>query len=178
MAVLKYYGKYKALVMRTDDHQERGRIRVSCPEVLGEDALSAWCEPCIPYAGDYEGDFYLPKIGEAVWVEFEQGNTNKPIYLGGWFSSGSTPLEESYINAQDIRIISFGKVRLVFKGETLTAKIGADEFVFDEQSIAKLNELKNSMLSPIELISRSDYNELGEAAKDNILYLVEVEDNE
>lgn len=90
MAKVSYYGKYRAIVQRVNDPEKRGRIRVSCPKVLGK-ALSNWCEPCIPVAYDNGGDFMLPRIGEAIWVEFEEGDVNKPVYTGGWWSSNKTP---------------------------------------------------------------------------------------
>jgi phage baseplate assembly protein gpV len=88
----RYFGKYKAKVVNVyDEKEERGRIRVNCPTVLGDDN-SAWCEPCIPTANDLGGDFSLPQVGETVWVEFEEGDPNKPVYVGNWNSEKKTPL--------------------------------------------------------------------------------------
>lgn len=87
----KYYGKYRAIVKDINDPERRGRIRVECPSVLGT-YLSAWCEPCIPYATDFAGDFYVPPINEGIWVEFEEGDPNKPIWNGGWYRPNSSPL--------------------------------------------------------------------------------------
>ena len=58
MADVKYYGKYRAKVVDVNDPERRGRIRVQCPSVLGTHK-SAWCEPCIPYATDFAGDYYV-----------------------------------------------------------------------------------------------------------------------
>jgi hypothetical protein len=87
----KFYGKYRAKVVDINDPEKRGRIRVQCPAVLGN-SKSAWCEPCIPYATDFSGDYYVPPINEGIWVEFEGGDPNKPIWTGGWYKIGSTPL--------------------------------------------------------------------------------------
>jgi len=62
MAIPTYYGKYRAEVVDVNDPEQRGRIRVQCPKVLGS-AKSAWCETCVPVAGDDEGDFCLPASG-------------------------------------------------------------------------------------------------------------------
>ena len=91
MSDVKYYGKYRAKVVDVNDPERRGRIRVQCPSVLGTHK-SAWCEPCIPYATDFAGDYYVPPVNEAIWVEFEEGDVNKPIWNGGWYKIGSTPL--------------------------------------------------------------------------------------
>lgn len=53
MAETKFYGKYRAKVVDVNDPERRGRIRVQCPAVLGI-YKSAWCEPCIPYATDFQ----------------------------------------------------------------------------------------------------------------------------
>jgi uncharacterized protein involved in type VI secretion and phage assembly len=87
---MQYFGKYRALVVDVADPESRGRIKVTCPKVLGT-AKSAWCEPCVPVCYDSGGDVALPKKGEFVWVEFEEGNANKPIYTGGLWSKNKKP---------------------------------------------------------------------------------------
>lgn len=108
-----YYGKYKAFIVDTNDPDKRGRIKVKCPSVLGE-ALSNWCEPCVPIAYDYGGDFVIPKVGEAVWVEFEEGNINKPIYTGGWWSTNTAPNKEY---DPDVRIIEWNGCKITMSGK-------------------------------------------------------------
>lgn len=115
MAVQTFYGKYRAKVVDSKDPEQRGRIRVQCPKVLG-DAKSSWCEPCIPVAYDNGGDFAIPRVGEFVWVEFEEGNANKPIYTGGLWSSGKSP-SSSY--AVGTRIISWGSCKIVMSGSSI-----------------------------------------------------------
>lgn len=110
MAVPSYYGKYRAQVVDVSDPEQRGRIRVMCPKVLG-DAKSAWCEPCVPVAGDKEGDFWLPAKGEMVWIEFEEGNPNKPIFVGSWYSKSKSP-KSDYGDAPNERILSFKGVKI------------------------------------------------------------------
>ena len=124
----KKYGKYRAIVKDVNDPERRGRIRVQCPKILGE-YLSAWCEPCIPYATDYAGDFYVPPIGEAVWVEFEEGDIDKPIWNGGWYKRNSTPLLPQS-SPDEYRYIIF-KNAVLRIGETPNAENGEGEFVFN-----------------------------------------------
>ena len=106
--------------MDNNDPERRGRIRVQCPSVLG-DYLSSWCEPCIPYATDYAGDYYVPPVNEAIWVEFEEGNVDKPIWGGGWYKVDSSPLTQDS-NPTDYRFISF-------KDSIL--RMGEREFIFE-----------------------------------------------
>ena len=109
MAKPCFYGKYRALVVDVKYPQERGRIRVMCPRVLGE-AKSSWCEPCIPVAYDFGGDFAIPKVKDFVWVEFEGGDPNKPIYTGGLWGNNKSP-SSSY--AVDTRLITWGDCKIV-----------------------------------------------------------------
>lgn len=89
----KYYGKYRALVTNNEDPQCRGRIKVKCPSLLGE-YESAWCMPCVPFLCNDEGIFKLPNVGDGVWIEFEGGELNKPIYVGGWFNPKRQPQDD------------------------------------------------------------------------------------
>ncbi len=115
-----YLGMYRAVVMDNNDPERRGRIRVQCPSVLGN-YLSSWCEPCIPYATDYAGDYYVPPVGEGIWVQFEEGNVNKPIWNGGWYKVNSTPLTQKS-NPEDYRYI-------IFKDSVI--RMGKREFIFE-----------------------------------------------
>jgi len=57
---------------------------VSVPDVLGL-VPSTWAEPCVPLAGPTGppmGVYMVPPIGAGVWVEFEQGDPNHPIWVG------------------------------------------------------------------------------------------------
>lgn len=120
MAETKYFGKYRAIVVDNDDPERRGRIRVQCPAVLGI-YKSAWCEPCLSYATDFAGDYHVPPLSEAIWVEFEEGDVNKPIWNGGWYKNNSSPLlPES--KPEDYRFISF-------KNSVL--RMGDCEFLFE-----------------------------------------------
>lgn len=106
MSEIKCYGIFQGFVKGLNDPEKRGRIKCTIPEVLDE-SISGWCEPCVPVAYDGGGDFCLPPLGEAVWIMFIDGDINRPVYLGGWWSENETPLKEKY-NSKNIRIISYG----------------------------------------------------------------------
>ena len=128
----QYFGKYRAKVVDVKDPEKRGRIRVMCPKVLGE-AKSAWCEPCIPVAYDFGGDFAIPKVDEFVWVEFEEGNPNKPVYCGGLWSKEKSP-SAPYETAE--RIITWGKCKIkVSKDDILTISLGSSLITVKSDSI-------------------------------------------
>ena len=89
----RFYGKYRGTVVQNVDPEFRGRIMCIVPDVLGP-VPSGWCEACAPLAGPTGppmGVYMVPVIGAGVWVEFEQGDPNKPIWSGCRFSPGNVP---------------------------------------------------------------------------------------
>ncbi len=80
----RFYGKYRGLVVENLDPEQIGRVLVQVPDVLGE-IPSSWAMPCVPAAGIQSGCFIVPPIGSQVWVEFEQGDPDYPIWTGGFW---------------------------------------------------------------------------------------------
>jgi Type VI secretion system/phage-baseplate injector OB domain len=88
----RFYGKYRGLVIENIDPLQIGRVLLQCPDVLGE-TPSSWAMPCVPVAGIQSGCFVVPPIGSQVWVEFEQGDPDYPIWTGGfWGTVGDVPV--------------------------------------------------------------------------------------
>ena len=84
----KFYGKYRGTVINNVDPERRGRLQVSVTDVSPIPSTT-WALPCFPWAGPQMGMYFIPPIGAGVWVEFEQGNPDYPIWVGCWW--GSTP---------------------------------------------------------------------------------------
>ena len=86
----KFYGKYRGTVVNNIDPLQIGRIQASVPDVSV--IPGTWAMPCLPIAGKQEGVFMVPQIGAGVWVEFEQGNPDYPIWVGGfWGAAAEVP---------------------------------------------------------------------------------------
>ena len=85
-----YFGKYRGKVENNIDPLQLGRIQVSAPAVLGSGTLS-WAMPCTPYAGNGVGLFLIPPTGANVWVEFEGGDPDYPIWAGCFWGTGEVP---------------------------------------------------------------------------------------
>ena len=87
----KFYGKYRGMVLNNIDPMQQGRLQVQVPDVAGLIPAS-WAMPCVPVAGIQNGMVALPMIGSGVWVEFEQGNPDHPIWVGCfWGSAAEVP---------------------------------------------------------------------------------------
>jgi Type VI secretion system/phage-baseplate injector OB domain len=85
------WGKHRATVMDATDPLLQARLQVSVPEILGEAAV--WAMPCLPFATSAgAGIIALPPPGTRVWVEFEAGDTARPVWTGCfWDIAGALP---------------------------------------------------------------------------------------
>jgi hypothetical protein len=84
----KYYGLYRASVINNIDPMQMGRIMVTVLEPGGF-TPSTWANPCVPVAGKQSGAFVLPAINSGVWIQFEEGDPDQPVWMGGWWGSAA-----------------------------------------------------------------------------------------
>ena len=80
----KYYGVYRGTVVNNIDPMQLGRIQVTVPDAGGV-IPSSWAVPCVPLAGKQSGTFMVPQVGAGVWIQFEGGDPDKPVWTGGWW---------------------------------------------------------------------------------------------
>ncbi len=87
-----FYGKYRGTVLNNIDPMQIGRIMVTVPDVSSI-LPSTWAMPCVPFAGIQAGFHAVPAIGSGVWIEFEHGDPDYPIWVGCyWGSLGEVPV--------------------------------------------------------------------------------------
>jgi uncharacterized protein involved in type VI secretion and phage assembly len=84
-----FYGKYRGIVTDNDDPNGLGRVRVKAQDVLG-DQESGWALPALPYAGNNVGLYLIPPVDAFVWVEFEHGDPDYPIWTGCFWGQSDT----------------------------------------------------------------------------------------
>jgi Type VI secretion system/phage-baseplate injector OB domain len=88
----RYYGKYRGTVVNNVDPMQVGRIQAIVPDVSNL-VPTSWAMPCLPSAGINTGVFTVPQIGAGVWIEFEHGDPDRPIWVGGyWGSAAEVPV--------------------------------------------------------------------------------------
>ena len=86
----QYFGKYRGLVLDNIDPLQLGRILTQVPDIP---ATLGWAMPCVPYpAPNTPHTLVIPPVNTQVWIEFEQGNPNYPIWTGCFWSPGQPPL--------------------------------------------------------------------------------------
>lgn len=84
----KHFGKYRGVVLNNVDPLQQGRLQVQVPDVYGL-APATWAMPCVPVAGIQTGMVALPIIGSGVWIEFEQGDPDFPVWVGCFWGSAA-----------------------------------------------------------------------------------------
>jgi len=85
----KFFGKYRATVLNTADPLLQGRIQVQLSDRYGL-FPSTWALPALPFAArGTAGIIALPQTGSTVWVEFEAGDPDSPIWSGAFWPDPS-----------------------------------------------------------------------------------------
>lgn len=75
-----------AIVIENDDPQFIGRIKVRM-QWQTPPVMTPWIRIVQPSAGKDKGMYFIPEKDEEVWVDFENGNPEKPYVLGAMFHS-------------------------------------------------------------------------------------------
>jgi hypothetical protein len=84
----RYFGKYRGTVINNIDPEFRGRIQAMVPDVNAV-IPGTYALPCLPVGGHQMGMFTVPPIGAAVWIEFEGGDADYPIWSGCFYGSAA-----------------------------------------------------------------------------------------
>lgn len=87
----RFYGKFRGVVSDNGDPSNLGRIRARVVDVFGEEE-SGWAMPSVPYAGSQVGLFLIPPTNASVWIEFEHGNPDYPIWTGCFWAENEVPV--------------------------------------------------------------------------------------
>jgi uncharacterized protein involved in type VI secretion and phage assembly len=92
MSASPLYGKYRGTVVNNVDPLQIGRIQVMVSDLAGF-VPGTWAMPCVLVAGINTGVFTVPMIGSGVWIEFERGDADYPVWVGGyWGTAAEVPV--------------------------------------------------------------------------------------
>lgn len=89
---------YRGFVVENKDPKKLGRCKIQIPSIHGGDAIPP---NYLPWArgvsniviGETKGSSSIPDIGDIVWVLFEGGDDDYPVYLGGMQGTKDTPIK-------------------------------------------------------------------------------------
>ena len=95
------FGIWRGVVTNVNDPEGLGRIKAKVHELFGNDDETDWASYCTPFGGHGCGWFSLPspvtpgadkpQAGDGVWIMFEAGDINRPVWLGFWYSKVDKP---------------------------------------------------------------------------------------
>ncbi len=146
------YGKFRGTVTDNKDPLMQGRIRAQVPAVL-DDEETGWALPCVPYAGNGVGIFFIPPVGANVWMEFENGDPDYPIWVGCFWG----PLEAPKMPAlADFKIIKTDTATITINdlpglnGVTIETNTGL-KIVMDLKGIELTNAAASVKLTPVSV---------------------------
>ena len=109
-----FFGKFRGVVSDNRDPLFMGRVRAKVPDVFGDDNESGWAMACAPFVGKGQGFFAVPDVGVGVWLEFEHGDPEYPVWTGCWWGSmNDIPQDALPLPTQKVVLKSIG-------GHTLT----------------------------------------------------------
>jgi uncharacterized protein involved in type VI secretion and phage assembly len=84
----RFYGVYRGTVVTNIDPLQLGRITAIVPDVGGA-IPTTWAMPCVPLAGKQMGTFMVPQVGSGVFMQFEAGDPDRPVWVGGWWGTAA-----------------------------------------------------------------------------------------
>jgi hypothetical protein len=111
----QHFGKYRGVVISNRDPQQLGRLRIWVPSLFPtpdnatptsdtDPSVTDWAWPCLPFGGSADqGLFFVPEEKSKVWVEYEEGNLDSPIWVGVFWSApgGATEIPKEAAKMED-----------------------------------------------------------------------------
>lgn len=98
----RYYSRYPARVVDNKDDSGLQQLLLHIP-ILHQSGTSQWVRGYGFPAGFNYGLQSIPRIGDYVFVTFEQGDVRKPRWNYGWYAIGEKPEEFEDINVHGFK---------------------------------------------------------------------------
>ena len=146
------YGKYRGKVIENDDPDHKGRIQASVPDIY-DSFVTGWALPCTPYGGNNVGFFFIPPKEANVWIEFENGNPDYPIWVGCFW--GNDELESDKA-VPDTKMIKTEFATMTIKDDFGTGEVKIEttnglKFVMDNSGIELSNGTFNIKMTALSV---------------------------
>lgn len=171
----EYTGLYRGRVIKNDDSNEDkpyyGKIKINVPQIYGEGINEndlPWAYPLIPFGQGKDNDDFdycslnIPREDTWVWVLFEYGDHERPVYVGGWIGGKESELPEDFKEDgrsdtvyPDIQGYKFG-----FDGGSFSVRVVDDrrlEVYFDENNIIEIDSQGDSPNEEKQISIRSEW---------------------
>lgn len=122
----QHHGKYRGFVVDNEDPEDLGRLKVKVPSLLGNEVVTGWALPCLPYGGAADqGMLFIPEVEAGVWIEFEEGDLEFPVWVGTFWSKPGDeselpkPNDTEGVGESDVQSPVTRKIIKTLKGHTI-----------------------------------------------------------
>lgn len=89
----RFYSRYRAFVVENDDPLNMGRIQVIVPVMNPTISDELWAYPAGIWGGQDYGIQILPQKGDMVWIEYEMGDVEYPVWSHAGYGEDEKPKE-------------------------------------------------------------------------------------
>jgi hypothetical protein len=147
-------GLYRGICTVNDDPENLLRVKLLVPQVLGN-AETNWAWPVVPTVVGA----VPPGVGDPVWVAFEAGDINQPVWLGTWLTVGGAYSGVYRTDAGPITISGGADTQLLIladlpiRAEALHRAIGSVSYTTEALPAAGTQYIQFTLKSNSETIS-------------------------
>lgn len=89
----RFYSKYRGFVIDNDDPLKLNRLLLVVPVLNALETDGIWAFPSTIWGGKDYGVQLLPQKGDMVWVEYEMGDPEHPIWHHAGYAADELPKE-------------------------------------------------------------------------------------
>ena len=94
-----------AKVMENHDPEGLARVKVQFAWQVAENKTSSWIRIVSPSASKGQGFFFIPEVGDEVYVDFEGGNAECPYVVGSLFNANAGPPSGSSNSSNHVKML-------------------------------------------------------------------------
>jgi phage baseplate assembly protein V len=91
-----------AQVVNNLDETNLGRVQVRLPWMPG---FEPWARVAVLMAGDSQGSYFIPQVGDEVLVAFNQGDVREPFVIGSLWNGKDQPPAQDPTDPVNTRMI-------------------------------------------------------------------------
>ena len=152
-----------ARVTDNNDPKGLGRVRVQFIWQVAKKLQTPWIRVVQPHAGGGKGFYFIPEIGEEVWVDFEDQNAERPFVVGSHYNGKEySPFHNTNNDIKAIQTRSGHKLIFTEDESILLSDKNGNTLRFDTQG-------KNIEISAPESISLCAGKDLNLSAGNNLV---------